>query len=105
FMHSQWLRRFTASNGDWQGAALHDGISIDVSFTLPGVDTKTWWERQPSTDKQAWGTGASTYMSLEAGKLFIGAERVQSTHTHANALVQIGGKMACKELVVLDNTK
>ena len=46
-----------------------------------------------------------TFLVYGNGRTFIGASRVLSNHIHANAFVQIDGKVACKELVVLDPTK
>jgi hypothetical protein len=36
------------------------------------------------------------------GRTYIGGERLSTTHLHADALVQVGGKIVCKELVVID---
>lgn len=70
FQNNLWLRR-ASSGSSWLSANLHDGISIDGSFQTPGSDTRTWWERDPFHDFQYWGTGGSTYMSLE-GSVYIG---------------------------------
>ena len=51
-----WLVRNTAGN-TWSTARLHDGISIDNIFINPQVDTKTWWERDPNYNIQAWAMG------------------------------------------------
>jgi len=71
FMNNLWLRR-DANGFEWWTTTLHDGISIDGSFLTPGVDTRTWWERHPQSDKQAWGHANQTYMTLHAGNLGIG---------------------------------
>ena len=39
------------------------------------------------------------------GATYIGTKRIQSNHLHANSFVQIDGKVACTELVVIDPTK
>src|SRR5690606_25148337 len=54
FMHNTWLRRYKTSSTNWQGTALHDGISVDASFLNPGVNTRTWWERRPDEEIQLW---------------------------------------------------
>jgi len=61
------------NNGDsWTSMRLHDGISIDVSFGIPGVDTRSWWERDPYHNVQSWGNGSDTYLTINAGKIGIG---------------------------------
>ncbi|WP_443938776.1 hypothetical protein [Pedobacter sp. MW01-1-1] len=71
FQHNTWLVRNTAGT-DWLSVRIHDGISVDVSYLDPQVNTRTWWERDPHRDIQLWGTGPNTYMTLRAGKLGIG---------------------------------
>ena len=93
---STWLLRSTAGS-DWLSTSLHDGISVDVSFKDPGVNTRTWWQRQPYLDVQTWGHAGATYMSLEQGKLCIGTKR---STAHANALLSVDGKIVCKDLYV-----
>ena len=63
FMNKQWLRR-KATGNDWLSATLVDGIGVDGSFLTPGVDAKTWWERDPSTGNQTWGTGNTIQLTL-----------------------------------------
>jgi len=67
----QWLYR-DATGTNWQSTRLHDAIGIDSSFGTPGTDTKTWWERDPFNNIQSWGNAASTYMTINAGKVGIG---------------------------------
>ncbi|OWK68852.1 hypothetical protein CBW18_19775 [Pedobacter sp. AJM] len=63
FMNKQWLKR--KSNGsDWLSTTLVDGIGVDGSFLTPGVDSKTWWERDPATGNQTWGTGNTVQLTL-----------------------------------------
>ena len=64
FMNKQWLKR-KYSGTDWLSATLVDGIGVDGSFLTPGVDTKTWWERDPATGNQTWGTGNMVQLSLK----------------------------------------
>jgi hypothetical protein len=71
FYNNLWLYRKTAGV-DWYSARLHDAISIDVSFTTPGINTKTWWERDPANDIQTWGTDNKSYFSIYQGKIGIG---------------------------------
>jgi hypothetical protein len=69
---SLWLFRDTGGGADWYTTRLHDGLSIDASFSTPGTDTKTWWERDPKDNIQSWGNGNATYMTLSNGSLGIG---------------------------------
>ncbi len=39
------------------------------------------------------------------GQIFFGTKHIQATHIHANSGFQFDGKLACKELVVVDPTK
>jgi hypothetical protein len=71
FQNNTWVRR-DASGSDWFTSRLHNGISIDGSYLTPGTDTRTWWERSPFRDIQAWGNGNTTYMALNQGRLNIG---------------------------------
>ncbi|MBN8691611.1 MAG: hypothetical protein J0L69_00370 [Bacteroidetes bacterium] len=48
----------------------------------------------------------TTFLIQSSGKVFIGEKKIQSTNVHANnTLMQIGGKLVCQELVVLDPVK
>ncbi|MEZ2339398.1 hypothetical protein AB6735_27385 [Mucilaginibacter sp. RCC_168] len=66
-----WLVR-NAAGSDFTTSRLHDGISIDGSYVSPQTDTRTWWERDPTSDVQSWGTAASTYLTIKQGKMGIG---------------------------------
>jgi hypothetical protein len=71
--HNQWLYRDKAGPANWTNSRLHDAISIDFyAFMQPGVDTKTWWERDPFENIQSWGNANQTYMTLKNGALGIG---------------------------------
>jgi hypothetical protein len=61
-----------AAGSSWTTSRLHDSISIDTSFKTPMVDTKTWWERDPSNNIQSWGNAADTYLTINAGNVGIG---------------------------------
>jgi len=71
FFNKHWLVRDDTGN-DWLTARLHDGISIDVSFLAPMSNTKTWWERDPYNNIQSWGTGTSSYLTINDGRVGVG---------------------------------
>lgn len=87
-----WLLRDAAGN-NWTTARMHDGISVDESFTVPGSTTKTWWERDPNDNIQSWGNAASTYMTLKAGNLGIGV-------TNPTRKLEVNGTIRAKEVIV-----
>lgn len=66
-----WLVR-NAAGSDFTTSRLHDGISIDGSYITPQTDTRTWWERDPTSDIQSWGTAANTYLTIKQGNLGLG---------------------------------
>ena len=72
FIESQWLLRDDNTSNNWTTARLHNGISIDDSFLQPGIDTRTWWERDPHNNIQSWGQSNTTYMTINAGNVGIG---------------------------------
>lgn len=88
-----WVRR-ESTGGAWQKARLHDGISVDAtSYRRPGVDTRTWWERNPNDDIQSWGNAASTYMTLKSGNLGLGV-------TNPTRKLEVNGTIRAKEVIV-----
>lgn len=71
FMENTWFLRGSDGNA-WTTTRVHNGLSIDVSFLEPGVNTRTWWERDPNAGVQAWGNGSDTYMTIDQGNVGIG---------------------------------
>jgi hypothetical protein len=57
---------------NWYNSRLHDGISIENSFTSPNTNTRTWWERDPYDNIQSWGNAADTYLTINKGNVGIG---------------------------------
>ena len=86
FQNRIWTVR-KSSGSDWLTALWHDAISIDTSFVTPHTDTKTFWERDPNSDIQSWGTGASTYMKLVSTgiELTNSGQGLKLTGTNSNA--------------------
>jgi hypothetical protein len=91
-VNSNWLLR-DATGSDWQTARLHNAISIDGSYGTPGVNTATWWERDPQGNIQSWGNGASTYMTIKSGAVGIGT-------TDPDELLTVKGKIHTQEVRV-----
>lgn len=71
FQNNIWLVRNTPGD-NWISTRLHDGISIDVSFLTPQVNTRTWWERDPEQNIQSWGDQNNTYLTINGGNVGIG---------------------------------
>ncbi|MFA5101111.1 MAG: hypothetical protein WC547_09540, partial [Candidatus Omnitrophota bacterium] len=71
FKNKIWLYRDIAG-ADWHTARLHDGISIDSAYSVPGVSSKVWWERDPANKTQSWGDTSVTYMTINDGNVGIG---------------------------------
>jgi hypothetical protein len=64
--NTRWRLRKANTSTSWTTQALHDGVWVDASFTIPGSTTKTWWERYPNQGSQSWGDGATTGMTLSS---------------------------------------
>ncbi len=71
FYHKNFLLR-GEDGGTWYSMRLHDGISINNAFETPGVNTRTWWDRNPSQGSQSWGDGSVTYLTIKEGNVGIG---------------------------------
>ena len=93
FQSNLWLVRDNSGGGDWQSIKLHDGISIDNAYLIPGNDTRTWWERSPKADIQSWGTAGNTYMTIKAGSVGIGT-------TSPDATLAVKGQIHAQEVKV-----
>ncbi|WP_131494945.1 hypothetical protein [Flavobacterium sp. MEB061] len=87
-----WLYR-DATSDNWWTTRLHDGISIDVSFKTPHVDTRTWWERDPNDNIQSWGNGVDTYLTIDKGNIGIGI-------TNPNNKLDVKGTIHSQEVKV-----
>ncbi len=92
FMRNEWVMRDNVGTYDWRDTKLHDGISVDISFINPGIDTRTWWERQAYLDEQSWGTGANTYMRLKNNQLQV-CEQPNALNS-SNLCVNVNGGSA-----------
>jgi hypothetical protein len=66
----QWMVRDTDASTSWDKTTWHDAFSVDAVFATPRTDTRTWFERDPSGETFAWGSQATTSMTLtKAGAL------------------------------------
>lgn len=92
-MENKWLLR-DENGSDWYTIRFHNGLSVDLSYLTPGVNSKTWWERDPREGNQFWGNAASTHMALVGGNLGIG-----TTDTKGFKL-GVKGKIAAEEVKV-----
>jgi hypothetical protein len=92
FFNRLWLYR-DATSDNWWTTRLHDGISVDVSFNTPHVDTRTWWERDPNDNIQSWGNAAETYLTIDKGNVGIGT-------TNPNNKLDVNGTIHSKEVKV-----
>lgn len=92
FFNRLWLYRDSTLN-NWFAARLHDGISIDLSFNTPQVDTRTWWERDPNDNIQSWGNAAETYLTINKGNVGIGT-------INPDAKLAVNGTIHSKEVRV-----
>jgi hypothetical protein len=88
-----WMFRDSASSTTWDTARLHDGISIDVSFGSPQVNTRTWWERDPYDNIQSWGNAAETYVTINKGNVGIGT-------TNPTSKLTVAGNINSREVKV-----
>jgi hypothetical protein len=77
FNDNTWLYR-DATGSDWLTARIHEGIAIDGSFAVPGLNTRTWWERDPFNDIQSFGNGSTAYFTIKEGNVGIGTINPQS---------------------------
>jgi hypothetical protein len=92
FQRNTWLVRDKSGQG-WYTARVHEGISIDVSFQSPQVNSRTWWERDPALNIQSWGNEEETYMTIKDGNIGVGT-------TTPDAKLTVNGIIRAKEIKV-----
>lgn len=73
------------------GYCILSNVKQDLTKAFAIANTSTGW--------------AENFVVYGNGRTMVGVKRILPTHIHADAFVQIDGKVACKELVVLDPTK
>ena len=95
FMNKTWLYRMQSGN-DWFSSRLHNGISVDNSFLIPHINTRTWWERDPYYDIQSWGTGPDTYFAINKGNIGIGTSTPGTTLYVQNASINYASTLTLK---------
>jgi hypothetical protein len=74
YWRNTWLLRNAVGSG-WDTINLHDGISVDISFQTPHVDSRVWWERDPGANIQSWGDQSSTYFTIYKGLVGVGTSK------------------------------
>ncbi len=70
--HRHWALRDDPNYSDWRTWRLHDGLSVDTSFDIPGSTSKVWWERDPYTTLMSWGDLDKIWMTIDDGNVGIG---------------------------------
>lgn len=98
------------SGNTWETYVLHDSISVDVSYLTPRLDTKTWWERNPTGGTHSWGNEATTYMSLSntgltlsTGGLVVGGVTISGSTGYATDWVATSDINLKENIKPIDN--
>jgi hypothetical protein len=102
-MRNLWMVRAPAGCC-WDTTKFHDGISVDASFLTPGVDTRTWWERNPFASTQSWGTGSVTLMSLSANGDLTVTGNLAARYQDLAEWVESGEQLKPSTVVVVDSS-
>ena len=91
---TNWRLRAGAGT-DWTTVKIHNGVWVDASFTTPGTNTLTWWERYPNSGTQAWGNSGTTFKFLDnSGNMFLTGGSSQLNTGFTNKLNVSGGIVA-----------
>jgi len=63
-----------AAGSTWTTVRWHDAIGIDASYTTPGTNTRTFWERDPNAQFQYLGSSANYTLTIDGnnGRVGIG---------------------------------
>jgi hypothetical protein len=60
-------RRSESTEDNWYTWNHHNSIDIDAQHNVPGVNTKTWWERSPYSGSHAFGNMTTTTLKVISG--------------------------------------
>ena len=60
-------RRSEATTDDWYTWNHHNSIDIDGAHNIPGLNTKSWWERSPYSGSHAFGSTTTTTLKTVSG--------------------------------------
>jgi len=100
------LTEITTSNTDAftvKNASSSNQVTFNVGKS--GLTEITTSNTDAFVIKNASNSNQTAFKIEKDGKTLIGSKKIISTHLHANSFMQVEGKLACKELVILDATK
>ena len=86
-----WIVRDTDASTSWDKTTWHDALSVDGAFATPRTDTRTWYERDPSGETFAWGSQATTSMTLTKAGLLTLAGSVKAAQFTETVLAPAAG--------------
>jgi hypothetical protein len=70
-----------SNGGDWETTAYVRGISVDVSFLVPNTSLRSWIKQNPSANSVQFGSGSSTYLTVNPTGVGIGTTSPSSKLT------------------------
>jgi hypothetical protein len=84
-----------------------NGVCVKVNHTQPYGFGFTFEGQNAQAETKAyrvWWNNKERFVVYANGKTFIGEKKIKPTVLHNDAILQVGGKIGCMELVVLDPT-
>lgn len=105
----EWSFR-KANGSNWLTYVSHNSISVDGSYDRPGIDTKTFWERDPLNGIHHFGNSSNYTMTINGGNNCVGIgnniapsyplhvlNNVSGTSIYANANIVAYSDQSVKE--------
>lgn len=68
---AEWARR-DATGTDWVTWRYHNGIYVDASYQTPGTNTRVFWERDPHSAYQYFGSGSNYTLTIDGATNKVG---------------------------------
>ena len=109
-----YSRRNSVENtsDDWFTWNHHNSIDIDGVHNTPGVNTKTWWERNPYSGSQAFGNEGVKTLDIRTrdsrvditGSLVVSTSIVKEGGTSTQALMANGSTKALSNSILAAGT-